>query len=83
MGIHDAVVAASTDLQGALLVDKNGKVMGMIIGMAPLLARRYRRPGLPERICGKWAPTADLCATEERTDPAAANCANRRDHPYC
>src|SRR5262249_41182793 len=26
MGIHDAVVAASTDMQGALLVDKDGKV---------------------------------------------------------
>jgi len=25
MGIHDSVVAASTDMQGALLVDKNGK----------------------------------------------------------
>jgi hypothetical protein len=23
------------------------------------------------------------CATGERTGPAAANCANRRDHPYC
>jgi len=27
MGIHDSVVAASTDMQGALLVDKNGKVI--------------------------------------------------------
>ena len=27
MGIQDAVVAASTDMQGALLVDKNGKVI--------------------------------------------------------
>jgi 2-polyprenyl-6-methoxyphenol hydroxylase-like FAD-dependent oxidoreductase len=27
MGIHDAVAAASTDMQGALLVDKGGKVI--------------------------------------------------------
>ena len=34
MGIHDAVVAASTDMQGALLVDKNGKVINEMTGDA-------------------------------------------------
>ncbi len=34
MGIHDAVVAASTDMQGALLVDKNGKVINKMTGDA-------------------------------------------------
>src|SRR6266550_4194942 len=32
MGIHDAVVAASTDKEGALLVDKNGKVINKMTG---------------------------------------------------
>jgi len=34
MGIHDAVVAASTDMQGALLVDKSGKVINEMSGDA-------------------------------------------------
>ena len=34
MGIHDAVVAASTDMQGALLVDKDGKVINEMSGDA-------------------------------------------------
>ena len=34
MRIHDAVVAASTDMQGALLVDKNGKVISEMTGDA-------------------------------------------------
>jgi 2-polyprenyl-6-methoxyphenol hydroxylase-like FAD-dependent oxidoreductase len=34
MGIHDAVVAASTDMQGAFLVDKNGRVINEMIGDA-------------------------------------------------
>src|SRR5262249_8577345 len=33
-GIHDAVVAASTDMQGALLVDKDGKVINEMSGDA-------------------------------------------------
>jgi 2-polyprenyl-6-methoxyphenol hydroxylase-like FAD-dependent oxidoreductase len=32
MGIHDAVVAASTDMQGALLVDGEGKVLNRMSG---------------------------------------------------
>jgi 2-polyprenyl-6-methoxyphenol hydroxylase-like FAD-dependent oxidoreductase len=32
MGIHDAVIAASTDMQGALLVDKDGKVVNKMSG---------------------------------------------------
>jgi len=32
MGIHDAVVAASTDMQGAMLVDKDGKVINKMSG---------------------------------------------------
>src|SRR5215510_11296009 len=32
MGIHDTVVAASTDMQGALLVDKNGKLINEMTG---------------------------------------------------
>jgi 2-polyprenyl-6-methoxyphenol hydroxylase-like FAD-dependent oxidoreductase len=32
MGIHDAVVAASTDMQGALLVDGEGKVINRMSG---------------------------------------------------
>ena len=32
IGIHDAVVAASTDMQGALLVDKDGKVVNKMSG---------------------------------------------------
>ena len=34
MSIHDAVVAASTDMQGALLVDKDGKVINEMTGDA-------------------------------------------------
>jgi len=34
MGIHDAVVAASTDMQGALLVDKDGTVIKEMTGDA-------------------------------------------------
>ena len=34
MSIHDAVVAASTDMQGALLVDKHGKVIIEMTGDA-------------------------------------------------
>ena len=34
MGIHDAVVAASADMQGALLVDKNGNVINEMTGDA-------------------------------------------------
>jgi len=34
MGIHDAVVAASTDMQGALLVDSDGKVINEMSGDA-------------------------------------------------
>ncbi len=34
MGIHDAVVAASTDMQGALLVDRDGKVINRMSGDA-------------------------------------------------
>jgi 2-polyprenyl-6-methoxyphenol hydroxylase-like FAD-dependent oxidoreductase len=34
MGISDAVVAASTDMQGALLVDKDGKVINRMSGDA-------------------------------------------------
>ena len=34
MGIHDAVVAASTDMQGALLVDKDGNVINEMSGDA-------------------------------------------------
>src|SRR5262245_55563215 len=34
MGIHDAVVAARTDMQGALLVDKGGKVISEMSGDA-------------------------------------------------
>jgi 2-polyprenyl-6-methoxyphenol hydroxylase-like FAD-dependent oxidoreductase len=34
MGIHDAIVAASTDMQGALLVDKDGKVVSEMTGDA-------------------------------------------------
>src|SRR5215831_18435509 len=34
MRIHDAVVAASTDMQGALLVDKDGKVINEMTGDA-------------------------------------------------
>jgi 2-polyprenyl-6-methoxyphenol hydroxylase-like FAD-dependent oxidoreductase len=34
MGIHDGVVAASTDMQGALLVDKNGKAINEMTGGA-------------------------------------------------
>src|SRR5262245_45589156 len=34
MGIHDAVVTASTDMQGALLVDKDGKVISEMSGDA-------------------------------------------------
>src|SRR6267142_930851 len=34
MGIHDAVAAASTDMQGALLVDKDGKVINEMTGDA-------------------------------------------------
>ena len=33
MGIHDAVVAASTDMVGALLVDGEGKVLNRMSGM--------------------------------------------------
>jgi 2-polyprenyl-6-methoxyphenol hydroxylase-like FAD-dependent oxidoreductase len=32
MGIHDAVVAAATDMQGAVLVDRDGKVINKISG---------------------------------------------------
>src|SRR5262245_58255883 len=32
MGIHDAVVAASTDMQGALLVDGEGKILNKMSG---------------------------------------------------
>src|SRR5215510_7776701 len=32
MGVHDAVVAASTDMQGALLVDGDGKVLNRMSG---------------------------------------------------
>jgi 2-polyprenyl-6-methoxyphenol hydroxylase-like FAD-dependent oxidoreductase len=32
MGIQDAVVAASTDMQGAMLVDKDGKVINEMTG---------------------------------------------------
>jgi 2-polyprenyl-6-methoxyphenol hydroxylase-like FAD-dependent oxidoreductase len=32
MGIHDAVVAASTDMQGAMLVDTDGKVINEMTG---------------------------------------------------
>ena len=32
MGIYDAIVAASTDMQGALLVDKNGKIISEMSG---------------------------------------------------
>jgi 2-polyprenyl-6-methoxyphenol hydroxylase-like FAD-dependent oxidoreductase len=32
MGIHDAVVAASTDMQGAVLVDRDGKVINEMSG---------------------------------------------------
>ncbi|HZC59038.1 MAG TPA: FAD-dependent monooxygenase, partial [Chthoniobacterales bacterium] len=32
MGIHDAVVAARTDMQGAQLVDKEGKVLEQMSG---------------------------------------------------
>jgi 2-polyprenyl-6-methoxyphenol hydroxylase-like FAD-dependent oxidoreductase len=32
MGVHDAVVAASTDMQGALLVDGEGKVLNRMSG---------------------------------------------------
>jgi 2-polyprenyl-6-methoxyphenol hydroxylase-like FAD-dependent oxidoreductase len=34
MGIHDAVVAASTDMQGALLVNKKGKIVNEMTGDA-------------------------------------------------
>jgi 2-polyprenyl-6-methoxyphenol hydroxylase-like FAD-dependent oxidoreductase len=34
MDIHDAVVAASTDMQGALLVDKDGKIINEMSGDA-------------------------------------------------
>src|SRR5262245_11670491 len=34
MRIHDAVIAASTDMQGALLVDKDGKVINQMSGNA-------------------------------------------------
>lgn len=34
MGIHDAIVAAGTDMQGALLVDKHGKVINEMSGDA-------------------------------------------------
>ena len=34
MGIHDAVVAASTDMRGALLVDRDGKVINEMSGDA-------------------------------------------------
>jgi 2-polyprenyl-6-methoxyphenol hydroxylase-like FAD-dependent oxidoreductase len=34
MGIYDAVIAASTDMQGALLVDKEGKVINRMSGDA-------------------------------------------------
>ena len=34
MRIHDAVVAASTDMQGAMLVDKDGKVINKMTGDA-------------------------------------------------
>src|SRR5215831_18327793 len=34
MGIHDAVVAARTDMQGALLVDRDGKVINEMSGDA-------------------------------------------------
>src|SRR5262249_48927233 len=34
MGIHDAVAAASTDMQGALLVDKDGKAIKEMSGDA-------------------------------------------------
>ncbi len=34
MGIHDAVVAASTNMQGALLVDRDGKVINEMSGDA-------------------------------------------------
>ena len=34
MGVHDAVVAASTDIQGALLVDAGGKVIKKMSGDA-------------------------------------------------
>ena len=34
MGVHDAVVAASTDMQGALLVDKDGTVIKQMTGDA-------------------------------------------------
>src|SRR6516165_728684 len=32
MGVHDAVVAAHTDMQGAVLVDKDGKVVNRMSG---------------------------------------------------
>jgi 2-polyprenyl-6-methoxyphenol hydroxylase-like FAD-dependent oxidoreductase len=32
MGVHDAVVAASTDMQGAMLVDRDGKVINKMTG---------------------------------------------------
>jgi 2-polyprenyl-6-methoxyphenol hydroxylase-like FAD-dependent oxidoreductase len=32
MGVHDAVVAASTDMQGAMLVDREGKVLNKMSG---------------------------------------------------
>jgi 2-polyprenyl-6-methoxyphenol hydroxylase-like FAD-dependent oxidoreductase len=34
MGIHDAVVAASTDMQGALLVDREGNIINKMSGDA-------------------------------------------------
>jgi 2-polyprenyl-6-methoxyphenol hydroxylase-like FAD-dependent oxidoreductase len=34
MGIHDAVLAASTDMQGAMLVDKDGNVVNEMSGDA-------------------------------------------------
>ncbi len=34
IGLHDAVVAAGTDMQGAQLVDKNGKVITEMTGDA-------------------------------------------------
>jgi hypothetical protein len=32
MHVHDAVVAASTDMQGAMLVDRDGKVVNKVSG---------------------------------------------------
>jgi 2-polyprenyl-6-methoxyphenol hydroxylase-like FAD-dependent oxidoreductase len=72
MGIHDAVVAASTRMQGALLVDRVGNVINRMSGDAAYCASPMSGQGSSLALIGAYVLAGELAAASGDHEAAFA-----------